>query len=172
MLNKLNELPNITLSDISSDIVKLLEQNKIEFKSITEAPWWIRAFSNLYKEPYLAYKNALYVGHGHVALATSKNSTDRIIATSKLLPWAYAIKNNSVSSVFKFLQTMLNVKIRGFYFLYEFSFLKAHDIPEIPDLIAIGFLSSRRNILGYRKDPDKVARILKSLLANKINKES
>lgn len=171
MSNEISKLPNITLSDISADVAKLLDENKIVFKPLEEAPWWLRKFSALYHEYYFSYKNTLYVAPGHIALATSKKSTDRIIATSKVLPWVYAIKNKSCSSIFNFLNTMLNTEIRSYYFLFEFSMLKAHDVPEIPDLIAIGFLSSRKGLFGEQKNPNEVMRVLKHLLATKVNKE-
>jgi len=168
--HQINNLPNITLSDISSDVVKLLEENKIVFKSMPEAPFWLRTFSKSYNELYIAYKNTLYVNPGHVALATSKIEQDRIIATSKLLPWVYAIKNGSVSSLFKLLQTIFNIQIRSYYFLFEFSLLKSHELQEIPELIAMGFLSSRKNMFGFKRNPDEVILVLKELLATKINK--
>ena len=170
MTKEINKLPNIILSDISGDVTKLLEANKVIFKPMEEAPWWIRKFSNIYSEYYLAYKNTLYVAVGHVAIATSKNPTDRIIATSKLLPWVYAIKNGSVSSLFKFLQTMFSIEVRSYYFLFEFAMLKAHELPEIPELIATGFLSSRKNALGMKRNPEKIALILKRLIRDKIER--
>jgi len=171
MSNEISKLPNIALSEISTDVAKLLDENKIIFKPLEEAPWWLRQFSKLYHEYYLSYKNVLYVPSTHIVLATAKESSKRIIATSKVLPWVYAIKNGSVSSLYKFLQTIFNIKIRSYYFLYEFALLKSHEVEEVPDLIAAGFMSSRRNIFGIRKDPDKVIIILKALLASKINRE-
>lgn len=170
MSKQLNNLPNIELSEISTEVTACLEAGKVVFKSMEEAPWWIRKFSNIYSEYYLAYKNTLYVAVGHVAIATSKNPTDRIIATSKLLPWVYAIKNGSVSSLFKFLQTMFSIEVRSYYFLFEFAMLKAHELPEIPELIATGFLSSRKNALGMKRNPEKIALILKRLIRDKIER--
>ena len=166
----LNSLPNITLSEVSTDVETMLE--KIVFKSIDEAPWWLRFFSNTYNEFYLSYKDTVYVPNGHLAIATAKEPNQRLIATSKILPWVYAIKNGSVSSPHKFLQTVFNVEVRSYYFLFEFAFLKAHELEDLPELIAAGFLSSRKNILGIKKDPDNVIHVLKSLLATKINREA
>ncbi len=168
----INNLPNIALSQISSDVETLLSENKIVFKAIEEAPWWLRQFSKLYNEFYLAYKNTIYVPSGHLAIATAKEPNQRLIATSKILPWVYAIKNGSVSSFYKFLQTTFNVEIRSYYFLFEFAFLKAHEMEDLPELIAAGFLSSRKNILGIKKNPDSVIVILKNLLATKIDREA
>lgn len=170
VIKQIDKLPNITLADISTEVTSALESNNILFKSMEEAPWWLRKFSSIYNEYYLAYKNTLYVSSGHIALATSKNPQDRIIATSKLLPWVYAVRNGSVSSVYKFLQTMFNIEVRSYYFLFEFALLKSHELSEIPELVATGFLSSRRNMLGFRKNPEKVVKILKRLLNDKIVK--
>ena len=172
MSKQIDKLPNITLADISTEVTDCLENSNILFKTMEEAPWWLRKFSSLYNEYYLAYKGVLYVSSGHIALATSKNPQDRIIATSKLLPWVYAIRNGSVSSVFKFLQTMFNIEVRSYYFLFEFALLKSHELSEIPELVATGFLSSRKNILGFSKDPDKTVRVLKRLLDTKIVKST
>lgn len=164
----LNNLPQIDLETISSDVDSTLDSGKVDFKSLQDASWWLKAFSKLYGEYYFAYKNIIYVPEAHVSLATSQDNQTRVIATSKVLPWVYAIRNDSVSSIFKFLHTMLNIEIRSYYFLFEFSMLKSHDIQDIPELIATGFLSSRKTFLGIRHNPEKVVKILKQLLREKI----
>ena len=66
---------------------------------------------------------------------------------------------------------MLSSSIRSYYFLYEFSLLKAQEIPtETSDLVAVGFISTRRNFFGFKKNPEKLLKILKSLLNTKIAK--
>ena len=165
----ISNLPNIVLSDIHAEIETLLSTKKIHFVLMDEAPWWIRQFSKVYNEFYLSYKDTVYIPKAHVALIVSKEPNQRLISTSKVLPWVYAIKNGSVSSFYKFLQTIFIVEIRSYYFLFEFGFLKAHEVEDLPELIAVGFLSSRRNILGVKKSPDKVSNILKELLRTKIN---
>jgi hypothetical protein len=110
------------------------------------------------------------VPEGHVYLATSKSENERIIASSKLLPWIYAIKNGSVSTVFNFLYTMLSTEIRAYYFLFEYALLKSHEIPEIPEMVAAGFLSTRKTVILTTKDSDKVLKVLKTLLNTKIYK--
>jgi hypothetical protein len=171
MLN-VNKLPSIQLDTISDDVTTLLENNKIDFKNITDAPWFVRLTSHWFNETYLAYLNTVYVPEGHIAMAQSKEPEQRIIATSKLLPWVYAIKNGSVSSKLQFLHTVLNSATRCYYFLFEYALLKSHELSETPELVATGFISSRRNFIGLRKNPDKLLTILKTLLKNKIIKVS
>lgn len=170
-MSNLSNLPVINLSDISNDVTALLDANKIDFLPIEAAPWLLRKFSERYNEYYLAYKNIIYVATGHVAIATSTVSQDRVIATSKILPWVYAIKNGSVASPYKFLRTMFNSEIRSYYFLFEFAFLKCHELQEVPELVATGFLSTRKNILGFKKNPDKLVKLLKSLISTKIHRD-
>jgi hypothetical protein len=170
-LAMLSKLPIIKLSDINDDVTALLESNGVDFKPMEAAPWWIRKFSERYCEYYIPYKQTLYVATGHIAIATSEVSQDRVIATSKILPWVYAIKNGSVSSLYKFLRTMFNSEIRCYYFVYEFVFLKCHELQEVPELVATGFLSTRKNILGFKKNPDDLVDILRKLLATKVNRD-
>lgn len=166
---KYNELPLIKLDEISSDVTACLNDSKVDFKTFKDAPWLIQKFSSIFSESYVAYKNTIYVPEGHVAMAVSKNFQDRIIATSKLLPWVYAIKNGSVSSVYNFLYTMFSVKVRGYYFLFEYAMLKSHEIEELPELITTGFISSRRTCLGFKRDPDYVLASLRETLNSKIS---
>ena len=170
LMIKLNNLPNIKLETISDDVTELLNKNQIQFKSMSEAPWWLRTFSTTFNELYLAYKHTIYVPAGHVALATSKSPQDRIVATSKLLPWVFAIKYKSVSSLLNFLYTIFNTKIRNYYFLFEYGLLKSHDIKEISDLIVIGFISTRKTIFLTKKNPDKILLTLKDLLQTKVDR--
>jgi len=169
-MQKLNNLPQIVLENISDDVTQALET--VTFKTVKEAPWALRMFSSAFNEPYFAYKTIIYVPDGHVAMAQSKEPEQRIIATSKLLPWVYAIKNNSVNTMLDFFYTMTNVTVRSYYFLYEYALLKSHDLPETPELIATGFISTRRNIFTFRRNPDKVLEVLKNLLNSKIVRTS
>ncbi len=167
-----DKLPNICLESLSSDIVNLLEKNKITFQSMEEAPWYIKLLSKIYNEHYLSYKNTLYVNSGHIVLATSKEPKERVIASSKLLPWAYAIKNDSVSSIWKLLQLIFNIQLRSYYFLYELSLLKAHNLDNISELMLMGFVSTRKNIFGFKRNPNKIINNLKVLLGTKVNKNN
>lgn len=172
MLN-IKDLPVIELGSIGEDVDVLLKDGKIKFRALEEAPKLLQLFSSLYCEPYIAYKDTIYVPLGHVEAAQSKEPNQRIIATSKLLPWVYAIKNGSVSSYFTFIRSMVNASIRSYYFLFEFSLLKAHEIPrETADLVAVGFISTRRNLFGFKRNPDKLLKILKTLLQTKVAKPS
>jgi hypothetical protein len=172
MLN-IKELPVIQLDVIGEEVSALLIDSKIQFKGLGEAPKLLQWFSNVYAEPYIAFKGAIYVPAGHVEAAQSKDPIQRIIATSKLLPWVYAIKNGGVSSYYTFFNTMLKSSLRCYYFLYEFSLLKAHEIPgDTSDLVVVGFISTRRNFLGFRKNPETLLKTLKSLLRTKISTPS
>ncbi len=167
---KVKDLPLIRLDEIGEDVIKLLKENKVQFKGLGEAPKLLQKFSNIYAEPYIAYKDTIYVPNGHIDAAQSKDHNQRIIATSKILPWVYAIKNGSVSSWHSFLFTMFTA-VRYYYFLYEFSLLKAHNLPaDTADLIAIGFISTRKNILGLKKNEDKILTTVKGLLQTKIDR--
>jgi hypothetical protein len=165
----IKELPVIELDNLGDEVDTLLRDGKIKFKALEEAPKLLQLFSSIYCEPYIGFKDTIYVPIGHIEAAQSKEPNQRIIATSKLLPWVYAIKNGSVSSYLNFLRSMINASIRSYYFLFEFSLLKAHEIPtETADLVAVGFISTRRNMLGFKRNPDKLLKILKSLLQSKI----
>ena len=167
----IKELPVIELDHMGEEVDVLLKDGKIKFKGLGEAPRFLQWFSNNFAEPYIAYKDTIYVPAGHVEAAQSKDPNQRIIATSKLLPWVYAIKNGSVQSYYSFLCSMLSSSIRSYYFLYEFSLLKAQEIPtETSDLVAVGFISTRRNFFGFKKNPEKLLKILKGLLNTKIAK--
>ena len=165
---KIKDLPNIDLETISSEVSKLLEENKVQFKSMGEAPWIVRKLSVFCNDLYIGYKDTVYVPDGHVDVAQSKDAKDRVIAASKLIPWVYAVKNGSVSTMFNLLNTLFSTQVRSYYFLYEYALLKSHDLPEIPELVATGFISTRRNFLGFRKNSDKVLLVLKAMLASKI----
>ena len=169
-MQKINELPNITLEDIGREVTLCLDDQQVQFKVISESSWAVRVFSKLFSEFYFAYKNTIYVPEGHVALAQSTVEHNRVIATSKLLPWVYAIKNGSVNTIPNFLYTMFNTNVRCYYFLFEFALLKSHDLVDTPELVAMGFISTRRNFLGIKKNPDNILKELKKLLEDKIVK--
>lgn len=167
---KIKDLPKIELNGIGSEVDQLLKDSQIQFRSLHEAPGPLRWFSKIYNEPYLAYKNIIYVPEGHVEAAQSKEFNQRIIATSKLLPWIFAIKNGSVSSWYTFLSTMCS-QIRNYYFLYEFALIKSHELPQdTSDLIAVGFISTRKNLFGIKRNPEKVLYNLKALLQSKVER--
>jgi hypothetical protein len=165
---KVKDLPKIDLESVSLEVTKLLEENKVQFKSIEEAPRIIKKLSIFCNDLYISYKDTVYVPVGHVDVAQSKDAKDRVIATSKLIPWVYAVKNGSVSTIPNLLNTLFSTQVRSYYFLYEYALLKSHDLPEIPELVATGFISTRRNFLGFRKNSDKVLLVLKAMLASKI----
>ena len=170
MLN-INKLPKIKLEDIAEEVSDLVVNSKIQFKDISEAPWLIKKLAQKTNNLYIAYKDSIYVPEGHTALATSKYDRDRVIATSKLLPWVYAIKNGSVSSISEFLYTIFNSNIRGYYFLFEYALLKSHGLSELADTIATGFVSTRKTIFFTNKNPETLVKILKNILQTKINKD-
>jgi hypothetical protein len=170
MLN-VKTLPLISLDDIGDEVDKLLKDGKIQFKGLGEAPKFVQWCSNRYIEPYIAYKDTIYVPNGHIEAAQSKDPNQRIIATSKLLPWVYAIKNGSVSSYYTLIRSISDASIRSYYFLYEFCLLKAHNIPkDTSDLVAVGFISTRKGLFGFKHNPDKLLKTLKTLLNTKINR--
>lgn len=166
---KINDLPNIALDNIGEDVDQLIKNNKLQFRALIQAPKLLKLISEVFCEPYIAYKDTIYVPLGHIEAAQSKEPGQRIIATSKLLPWAFAIKNGSLSSWWSLLYTITNSTIRNYYFLYEFSLLKAHELPaDTSELVAIGFVSTRRNIFLFKKNPDKLLRNMKTLIHTKI----
>ena len=168
LMLKINDLPKIDLESISSEVTRLLREDKVQFKSMEEAPWFIKKLSVFCNDLYIGYKDTVYVPIGHEDVAQSKDAKDRVIAASKLIPWVYAVRNGSVSTLFGLLNTLFSTQIRSYYFLYEYALLKSHELPEIPELVATGFISTRRNFFGVRKNPDKVLVILKAMLASKI----
>jgi hypothetical protein len=48
--------------------------------------------------------------------------------------------------------------------------LKAHEIPELPELIAFGFIGTRRNKFGFKRNSDKTLEILKEIIDTKVEK--
>jgi len=171
MLN-INKLPVIKLEQVGEDVSSILSNNTVQFKNMSEAPWFIKKLSSFCNDLYLGYKGIIYVPIGHLDVAMSKNPQDRVVASSKLIPWAYAIKNGSVSSITDLLYMLFNTKVRSYYFMFEYALLKSHDIPEVPELVATGFLSTRRNWFGLKKNPDKVLKVMKEVLASKIDRAS
>ncbi len=167
--NSMLTLPQINLESLSDDVQTTLKTCNITFKELSDAPWFVKLLSNIYTEPYIAYKTIIYVPNQHVSLAKSLNPTDRICATSKILPWVFAIKNNTTLSLKTLINIITSLNTRSYYFMYEFSLLKAHDIKDISDLVAIGFLSTRKNIFGRRINPDTVFDTLKYILNTKID---
>ena len=170
MLN-INDLPEIKLEGIAEEVDNLLINKAFDFKMMAEAPILIKVFSKFFNEDYIAYKTTIYAHHGHISLAKSQNESDRIIATSKILPWVYIIKNNRCSNILTLLHTLSNTMIRSYYFLYEYAILQSHTIDkDVSELIAMGFVSSRKNIVGMRKNPDKLLETIRTLLQTKITK--
>lgn len=168
VMQTVNNLPQISLDSVGVQVETLIRENKVIFKHMAEAPWVIKKLSLIFEELYMAYKNVIYVPEGHVAIANSQSPNDKIIATSKVLPWVFAVQNGSVSSLWQLLHTLTDTDIRGYYFLYEYALLKAHEVREIPDLITLGFASTRRTKFLWRKNPDVVLQSLKTLLATKV----
>ena len=170
MLKIVNSFPDIKLTEISSDVSDMVANKKLSFAPIGEAPRMVRVLAWLFNETYISYKNIVYIPAGHVTLASSANNTDRVVATSKLLPWTYAVKHNRVND-FKSLFTLLSdVETRSYYFIYEYALLKAHEIPELPELIAFGFIGTRRNKFGFKRNSDKTLGILKEIINTKVEK--
>ena len=169
-MQTLNDLPLIKLEEISGEVTVCLEKNLVEFKRIDEAPWILKKIVSFANETYFSYKGVIYVPEGHIAMAQSQDPNQRIVAPRKLLPWVYAIKNGSVSSLLSFIRTIFSVNIRSYYFLFEYALLKSHELSDMSDLIATGFISTRRSLLGYKKNPDKVLAVLKHLLDKKVSK--
>lgn len=166
---KLNQLPSINLECLASDVTSCLDDHQIAFKAFDEAPKLVKILSKIFNEPYLALGNTIYVPDDHVVLVSSENTTYRIIATSKLLPWVYAIKNESVKSMLSLFKMLSNTEVRCYYFLFEYALLRSHDLnASVSDDITTGFISTRKTWLGFKKDPEEVLQVLKNTLAQKV----
>jgi hypothetical protein len=166
----LNKLPLIDLECLGKDVLSDLNGDKISFMPIEKASWMLRRFSVIFNEPYFAYKYNIYIPPGHLALATSDDIGDKILANSKLLPWVYAIKNGSVASFISFIYSFLNIETRLYYFCIEYALLRFHQNPEISNTVTTDFLSTRKNILGITKNPNIILNKLKQIGNDKIVK--
>lgn len=167
MLN-INQLPLINTVTLGKDIPAGMIDTMIIFKTIERAPWFLRVFSKFFKEDYMAYKETIYTPTDHLALATSDDLGQRTIATSKLLPWVYAIRHGSVPSLLPFIYTMLNTQVRLYYFIFEYVLLNIHENSEVPRLAMSEFLSTRRNIWGTYKNPNSLLVMFKQIFFKKL----
>jgi hypothetical protein len=131
----------------------------LDFKMLSEAPWFIRLLS---RGNYCAYGTTIYVPSLHLELIKSKHDEDRGLATAKILPYVMAIHDNDSISFTKFLELMFSTRYQAHYFIYEFLFLKMvnHQFKEV---ILTGFLTSRRNILGFKRTFESVEAYIQAI---------
>lgn len=146
---------------LAKDLDTKSQSGEIELHCITDAPLWLKL---LFNGDYIAYKNIIYVPPDHLLLATSKNRQDKVVAVSKLLPWAAAILDGKtkLSDVLSF---RFGWKLRSFYFCYEYVFLKLME-SAYKDLILKGFLVTRK-LFFVRVDYTKVLDFLNQILSTK-----
>lgn len=143
----------------TSSVVTGEVSDSLDFKVISDAPWFVRLLS---RGAYCAYGTTVYVPSMHLELMKSKHDEDRGLATAKVLPYIMAIHDNDSISVTKFLSLMFNTRYQAHYFVYEFLFLKMvnHQFKEV---ILTGFLTSRRNILGFKRTFESVEKYIQDI---------
>lgn len=132
----------------------------IELKLLSDAPKLVKIISGY---DYAAYKNTIYLPADHLTLMQSSNSNDRLVAVAKLLPWVACIYNGD-STLLTLLKFKLGYKLRSFYFVYEYLFLKSNQSP-YADLITKGFLVTRKRFF-MRVLPETVLDFMNALLTS------
>ena len=145
---------NYTSTTVTGEATDILD-----FKMLSEAPWFIRLLS---RGSYCAFGTTVYVPSMHLELMKSKHDEDKGLATAKVLPYIMAIHDNTSISFSKFLALMFNTRYQAHYFIYEFLFLKLMD-HRFKETIFTGFLTSRRNIFGFKRSFEEVEDYIQSI---------
>jgi len=168
-MKNINNLPKINPENIGQDVLSSLATEKIIFKTVEEAPWFLKQLSKTFNEPYFAYKKTIYVPVDHIILAKSENNDNKFIANAKLIPWVYAINNGSVSSLLSTSIVLLNEDIRIYYYIFEIILINSYN-PVISKIINTKFFNSRKTIWGTVKNSDKLIQTLTRLSRDKIHR--
>jgi hypothetical protein len=143
----------------TNDAVIANDSATVDFKLISDAPWFIRLLS---RGTYCAYGTTVYVPSLHLELVKSKYDEDKELGTAKVLPYVMAIHDNDKISFLKFLSLLFNTRYQAHYFIYEFLFLKMVN-HQFKEPIFIGFLTSRRNIFGMKRTFESVELYIQSV---------
>lgn len=127
---------------------------------LSDAPFFVKLLS---RGTYCAYNTTVYVPSTiHLELVQSKHEEDRTLATAKLLPFIMLFYDNTKVSFWLFLAMVFTTRYQVHYFIYEFLFLKYTEHP-FKEIILVGFLTSRRNLLGFKLCFDTVQARIKSI---------
>ena len=151
----------VAIPDCVTYVDAVVANGTIKFVFLDDAPFWIKVISN---GSYCACGDTVYVPIEHFKLVTSKNDSDRTVATAKLLPWVMALKDGYLTSVWKTWLFLNNYKLVARYFLYEYRFLKYASNP-YADVIFGGFAMSRKTFFGRRIPPEDIVTYLNTFLA-------
>ena len=135
----------------------------ISFDFLSNAPFLIKLISN---GRYCAYRTTVYVPIDHLTLVSSEHPSDRLVATSKVLPWVIAMRDGHLASYFNVWKFLHDYRLVCKYFLYEFGLLKSNNHPQA-DIIYGGFVVSRKTFWGRLIDPDVVVAQLRSSIKEK-----
>lgn len=138
-----------------------VKDGSIKIKKLSDAPLWIRIIA---RDNYCAYKNTVYVPQFHLFLIQSESKDDSSVAMSKLLPWVMIVSDGKVNTPINFFKSLYQLKIRCFYWLYEYFYLMAAD-NKYSGLIRLGFMTTRKRFGIIKLEYEEIEFILNHYLS-------